>query len=97
MLSQPGVTVHDASSGRIIAVVRKPDITAMALSNDGGLIAVANRSGRIMWRDLAAPDTALQQLALPSSTADITALAFSPDGRSIACGDAAGRLLFVRR
>lgn len=99
--SQSGVEVRNASNGRLIASVRLSDIAAMALSNDGTILAVGTLGGGLFWLDLAAPDAGLQPLALPNRVAGpapgVTAIAIAPDNRSIACGDAVGHLQLVRR
>ena len=94
--SESGVEVRDARFGQLIAVVRYPDITAMALADDGQLLAVA-RGNRIIWQDLAAPHTAPQESVLPGRANNITALAIAPDNRSIAVGDELGHLRLLPR
>lgn len=56
-------------------------ITALAVSNDGALIASAGRDGKVLLWDSA---TGRQARQLPNFPAQVTALAFSPDGAQLA-------------
>jgi WD40 repeat protein len=81
----------DLRAGRLRKVIDlgEGDIQALAIAPDGGLVAVAVRSGR--QASLQLFDAAGKEVAVREVQA-IHALAFSPDGKSLAAGHADGAI-----
>jgi serine/threonine protein kinase/WD40 repeat protein len=76
------VEIRDPKSGRRIVVLAAPgDVSALAFSTDGSLVATGHQDGSV-W--LFEADTGSQHLALPGNACAVDDVAFSSDGTMLA-------------
>ncbi len=68
---------------RVLQVHGKP-ISALAISPDGNRLVSADRSGLVVWWNLASPDPASQAIILHQFASPVNAVVFSQDGRWLA-------------
>ncbi|MCC6647134.1 MAG: protein kinase [Polyangiaceae bacterium] len=91
-LLQGGVALVDALGGKLSRVITlsllEGDASALALSDDGGLVAASGTSGKIV---LVRADGTRERL-LVNLGAPITCVAFSQDGRAVVAGATAARV-----
>jgi WD40 repeat protein/DNA-binding SARP family transcriptional activator len=74
--------IRDPESGRRIVVLAAPgDVSALAFSPDGSLVATGHQDGSVR---LFEADTGRQHLVLPGNACAIDDVAFSPDGTKLA-------------
>jgi WD40 repeat protein len=89
---QGGLRRWDLSAGRDVGEVRAPlgDVRSLALSPDGGTLALGGGDGSIVLRD---PVLGQERKTLGGDSADrpVNALLFSPDGKALLASSLAGQ------